>query len=231
MAQALQGTMLGIIGGSSLFRAGLSSMVQLMEFHSVVEAPSLLELPALLREAGCEAPGLLILQTKGGAGHALSMVAEARSLFPAARLVLMSETIDLEIMARCFAAGLDGYLMEDIGRQSLVDSLRLVQRGEKVFPSRLAGIIEEYRRQISGPQLSTARLRASRLSEREGEILRLLVTGDPNKLIALRLKISEATVKVHMKSILKKTQARNRTEAALWAITGNRSWGTEPAVG
>src|SRR5690606_27993835 len=56
------------------------------------------------------------------------------------------------------------------------------------------------------------------LSEREMEILRCLVNGDANKVIANRLDITEATVKVHMKSLLRKIKAANRTQAAIWAL-------------
>ncbi|MGH1571183.1 response regulator transcription factor [Methylobacterium sp. P31] len=57
----------------------------------------------------------------------------------------------------------------------------------------------------------------SRLSEREQLILTMLVSGSPNKIIARRLDITEATVKVHMKSIMRKIRASNRTQAAIWA--------------
>jgi DNA-binding NarL/FixJ family response regulator len=56
------------------------------------------------------------------------------------------------------------------------------------------------------------------LSDRELEILRCLVNGDANKVIANRLAITEATVKVHMKSLLRKIKAGNRTQAAIWAL-------------
>jgi len=60
-------------------------------------------------------------------------------------------------------------------------------------------------------------LEASRLSDRETQILRLLTTGASNKLIARELGLAEATVKVHIKAILRKARAENRTQAAMWA--------------
>jgi two-component system nitrate/nitrite response regulator NarL len=56
------------------------------------------------------------------------------------------------------------------------------------------------------------------LTAREMDILHLLVAGEPNKVIARRLSITEATVKVHLRSLLKKINAANRTQAAIWAL-------------
>jgi two-component system nitrate/nitrite response regulator NarL len=58
---------------------------------------------------------------------------------------------------------------------------------------------------------------AGRLSDREARVLRCLMQGDSNKVIAYRLGLAEPTVKVHVKSILRKVQAANRTQAAMWA--------------
>jgi two-component system nitrate/nitrite response regulator NarL len=57
------------------------------------------------------------------------------------------------------------------------------------------------------------------LSGREDAILRLLMEGAPNKIIARKLGVAEATVKVHIKAILRKIRAQNRTQAAMWATT------------
>lgn len=61
-----------------------------------------------------------------------------------------------------------------------------------------------------------------RLSEREAEILGCLMKGQPNKVIARSCDITEATVKVHMKSIMRKLQVENRTQAAIWAMENGR---------
>jgi two-component system nitrate/nitrite response regulator NarL len=68
------------------------------------------------------------------------------------------------------------------------------------------------------------------LSARETVILRCLMQGDSNKLIARRFDITEATVKVHVKAILRKIHAKNRTQAAIWAASNLRSVGQAPAA-
>lgn len=209
---------IGVVGNSTLFRAGLASLISNMEFGEILEAAGLRDLANLSRAKGGRLPGLVLIEIRAGTLDPVNLVTEARDLFPTARVVLMSDDIDMENMGGCFAAGLDGYLLKDIGRDSLADSLRLVQVGEKVFPSRLAAIMVDYTRQLIEPQICMDKIRACHLSEREAEILRCLITGDSNKLIARKLEITESTVKVHLKSILKKTQASNRTQAAMWAL-------------
>ena len=136
---------------------------------------------------------------------------------PSARIVLMVESFDLKQMVAAFKAGVDGYLLKEIGSHPLLDSLRLVVRGEKVIPSALlqhlpdTQMIAENRTEV---QVHLGEL----LSEREIDTLRCLVMGYPNKIIAYRLKISEATVKVHVKAILRKLTVQNRTQAAIWAV-------------
>ena len=89
--------------------------------------------------------------------------------------------------------------------------------GEPVFPAALLGkfVSEGTQR----PAIPGARPSVSRpLSARETGILRHLARGESNKVIARQLDITEATVKVHIKAILRKIQVRNRTQAAVWAL-------------
>jgi two-component system nitrate/nitrite response regulator NarL len=111
-------------------------------------------------------------------------------------------------------AGLDGYLLSDLSPAALVQSLQLVLLGEKVFPTSLAALL------VSGltDNVVTMPGGGRGLSEREGQILRFLVHGESNKMIANHLGITEATVKVHLKTVLRKIGALNRTQAAIWAL-------------
>ena len=88
--------------------------------------------------------------------------------------------------------------------------------GQKVMPTELAAALING---AAGVQpVNGKSVESYGLSERELEILRCLVNGDANKVIANRLDITEATVKVHMKSLLRKIKAGNRTQAAIWAL-------------
>jgi two-component system nitrate/nitrite response regulator NarL len=120
------------------------------------------------------------------------------------------------------AAGADGFLAKTVSPEALVQSLQLVMMGEKVYPTNLASLLAE-----AGAPVPQDSLRG--LSAREQEILHLLVTGASNKAIAIRLGITEATVKVHLKTVLRKVDVGNRTQAAVWAL--NNGFAAAPANG
>ncbi len=87
--------------------------------------------------------------------------------------------------------------------------------GEKVFPTHLAQLLVSSRGDELGQDVPPRR---KGLSQREVQILRCLLNGNSNKMIANHLNITEATVKVHLKSLLRKINASNRTQAAIWAL-------------
>jgi two-component system nitrate/nitrite response regulator NarL len=107
---------------------------------------------------------------------------------------------------------LSGILTYDLSADAFVRSLLLISSGERVFPNNLAV------GRKSAAAASDRQSNDARLSPREKEILSLLVAGHPNKLIARHLGITEATVKVHLKSVQRKIRVENRTQAAIWAL-------------
>ena len=129
---------------------------------------------------------------------------------------------DRSFLNSSFESGIDAYLESSLSQEGLRQSLDNVIAGNRVFPSRLQppSRWEPDEGQVADPEPGAA------LSRREVEILRHLANGEPNKIIAKALDITEATVKVHVKGILRKTGARNRTSAAIWAIQN----GLTPAV-
>lgn len=140
-----------------------------------------------------------------------------RLRFPRAQIVVLGDVFDPGEAARAFRAGAAAYLIRDMPPETLLLSLRMVALGEKVLPWRLAGSLFEGDRGQSGDWPANAAL--VNLSAREIAVLGGLVLGRSNKLISQRLGISEATVKVHVKSVLRKLRVENRTQAAIWAVT------------
>ena len=111
-------------------------------------------------------------------------------------------------------APLSGVLTYELSVDAFIRSLRLIGSGERVVPCDLAR-----ERAGQAPSLSKApRPDPARLSRREREVLFDLVEGHPNKAIARHLGLTEATVKVHLKSVLRKIRVENRTQAAIWAL-------------
>jgi DNA-binding NarL/FixJ family response regulator len=120
--------------------------------------------------------------------------------FPAARvIVLTTYTGDVQVM-RALKAGARGYLLKNLLRKELLETIRLVHAGQKRIPPDVASQLAEHATDET-------------LSAREIEVLRLVAGGNANKEIAAQLSITEETVKGHIKNILAKLAANDRTHA------------------
>jgi len=143
-----------------------------------------------------------------------------REEFPQAYVVVLSECYSHTHMLCAFRAGARGYIVKQTNSEAIIRSLQLVCLGEHVFPVRFVEWLS-----LSGPHSGPNGDLDKRegeeifdiLSPREVEVFAVLCEGKSNKAIARRCGITEATVKVHVKAILRKLKARNRTEAAVWA--------------
>jgi DNA-binding NarL/FixJ family response regulator len=120
--------------------------------------------------------------------------------FPGARVIVLTTYVgDVQVM-RALKAGARAYLLKSLLRKELLETIRVVHAGQKRILPELATQIAEHATDDS-------------LSSREIEVLRLVAGGNANKEIAVRLTISEETVKGHVKSILAKLGANDRTHA------------------
>ena len=130
---------------------------------------------------------------------------EIRKEFPHARIVVLT-TYSGDIQAsRALKAGAVGYLLKAMLRTELIETIRSVHAGRRRVPPQIATEIAEH-------------LSADELSLREIEVLRNVASGRSNKIVADHLQISEDTVKGHMKSILSKLHANDRTHAVTIAM-------------
>ncbi len=153
---------------------------------------------------------------------------------PNARVVVLADDFDPQVMMSVLQAGAEGYCLATTGCDALIRYLDLVMLGEVVFPSAMflasmaiSNAASEAQGEVLtsriGP-LHTAQQASAKdspirtLSSREAEILHCLMQGAPNKVIARKLDVAEATVKVHIKAILRKIRVANRTQAAMWAV-------------
>lgn len=146
---------------------------------------------------------LMDLRLPGASG--VEAIAQIRSHFPAARIIVLT-TYQGDVQAlRALRAGASGYLLKTSMRRDLLDTIRSVHSGRKVIPPEIATAMAIY---VSNDELS----------KRELEILRQVAAGLPNKLIAERLSISPDTVKSHIANILSKLGANDRTHAVTLAV-------------
>jgi two-component system nitrate/nitrite response regulator NarL len=179
-------------------------------------------------EQTSEMPILCLIHVDQAADELSETVERLRAQWPAARVVLLTEHLEPSAMVQALQAGLDGLCSTAMSREALVKALEVVMLGETFISSALAFRLlneADCRQQTSlnGAAVSmsgagsAAAAPANKLSKREIQILRYLTHGASNKHIARELGLTEATVKVHIKAILRKVKAANRTQAAMWA--------------
>jgi two-component system response regulator DevR len=136
---------------------------------------------------------------------------------PEVAVVILTTYTDPDLVQECIQAGARGYVVKDVERFSLKESIRAVYRGQSVLAPQVAGqVIERSRtRQPAGSR--RAALSASQVS-----ILRLISRGHSNREIATEVHLSENTVKTHVQEIFRKLGVRNRVEAAI--LAGKSGW-------
>lgn len=225
-----------VVGTSALYRAALVSLLNKIGFEDAHEGVTVSDLKA--GEAQKTLPELLLVYLGGSPTRARSgtngndlperdyiadLVNEAKAWNPLINVVFVARDLEVDLLISCFSAGASGYLLENISRRAFEKSLKLVRTGESVFPSQLAAMLPDLIAKCSVPDENALALSDYSLSDREIDILRCLTNGQSNKLIARNLNIAESTVKVHVKRIMQKINATNRTQAALWGVARGMS--------
>ncbi|MCW2247585.1 two-component system nitrate/nitrite response regulator NarL [Azospirillum fermentarium] len=211
-----------LIDSNKLFREGMKRLFDASSFRVMGEAGSLSEGLGLI-ETAPEKPGLILIDLAGGGEEDVDGMRALRARFPEIRTVILTSDLCTRRLSAALGAGADGYLMKNIACEALMQSLRLVMMGEKVLPTHLAELLVSGKTDELATEVPTRR---KGLSQREIQILKCLLNGNSNKMIANHLNITEATVKVHLKSLLRKINASNRTQAAIWAL--NNGIGEQP---
>lgn len=166
-------------------------------------------------------PALVLLSDFGAAQVADGTIGLLRSMFPRARIVVLTDMRDPATFRSALKMGAQACLDRVTRPEALIKSLNVVMRGNIVMPMdavpHLGGDGAQVRLSV---QNASAEMPpgARALSNREIEILACLADGQSNKLIARRFAIAEATVKIHVKGILRKINVQNRTQAAVWVL-------------
>lgn len=204
-----------LVGPDKLCRAGLRSLFEGSPFTVIAESTDgdAFGAPAKFDVV----PDIALVEMREGAAPVLKVIERLEKVFPDIPVVVLRDTICLGTLAACLGAGASGFLTKDITRDALLRSLELVILGETVFPTHLAGLLAQGIRRRRLAHVSNDGNNG--LSEREIEILQCLLMGESNKMIANRLNITEATIKVHIRSVLRKIRVTNRTQAAIWAYS------------
>lgn len=201
-----------LISMNKLFRQGLRSLLDPSEFAVAGEGRDFAEVEALFREG--TTPDLVVVDLHGRPERDFHELRDLSSRYEELRIVVLANELCLQDMTGSLRAGADAYLVNELSGEAFSLSLKLVMKGETVFPSALMSVFAKGAG-LLGPGAASGDPKD--LTEREKQILQCLLNGHSNKHIARALEISEGTVKVHLKSLMKKISADNRTQAALWA--------------
>jgi DNA-binding NarL/FixJ family response regulator len=195
----------------SLFRDGIISLLEAADFNVVAQVGD--------GEAAVDAvrrlqPDLVLLDITMPKRNGLEALRTIKSEFPKVQVVILTVSDEDEDLFAAIKSGADGYLLKDLNASEFLEILNGLERGEAAITrktaARLMAGFKSLTRRESEP--------TNELTERELEVLKLVGKGLSNRNIAEQLFISENTVKYHLRNILQKTGAQNRTEAVTHAL-------------
>jgi len=132
------------------------------------------------------------------------------------RIIMFTVSDQQDDVVEALRAGADGYLLKDMEPENMIKQLHQAAVGKLVISERLTSLLAEALRNNKSQQ--PARPDFDSLTPREKDILKLIAEGLSNKMIGRKLDISDGTVKVHVKHLLKKLNLRSRVEVAVWAV-------------
>jgi two-component system NarL family response regulator len=198
-----------LVDDHQLFRRGVASLLSGREDIEVVgEASNGADAMERAREL---MPDVILMDIKMPELDGLAATKQLKAEMPYVRIMILTVSETDEDLFEAIKSGASGYLLKNVDPDYLIASVQQVQRGEvPIAPTMAAKILRE----LTAPAESTVQA----LTARERQVLELLAGGLANKEIAFQLKISENTVKNHLRNILEKLHLQNRVQAALYAV-------------
>ena len=192
-----------VVDDHHIVRQGLVALLRTVpEMEVVAEASDGKQALALFRQ---HQPDITLMDLRMNGANGVEATTHIRAEFPAARIIVLTTLDGDEDIYRALQAGARGYLLKGMDTDELLEAIRVVHSGKSRIPGAVAERLAE---RMNGPSLT----------ERETDVLRLIVGGNSNKEIASALFISEATVKTHINSLLGKLGVSDRTQAATTAL-------------
>jgi len=212
-----------IVEPRTLLREGLVSLLRHSGFRVISAVPTLDKVPP----AALDRASLLTIGAPGETAEVLDYINRASSAARKVKIVIITEVsgrVSQPDTLKVLSKGADCCIVNVRSRDTLLKSLHLAVLGQWVVVVGEDGVsldAFEAERESGGFSEHEPRMNgghAAQLSAREQEILQFLVSGDSNKAIARTCHLAESTVKIHLKTILRKIRVRNRTQAAIWAM-------------
>ncbi len=216
-----------LIGKSVLMREGIARILRSENFRVLASVACPDELAGAVR---AQQLLFLIVHTGDDFDLAVTQIKLVKEQHPHGRVAVVADHYGSTEPTLAFKAGATGYLVSAMSCNAFIKSIELVMMGETMFPptfqsSALTAKTDHHPnptplpvRDGKAPPGPAEDAAAPQLSPREMAILRCLIEGNSNKSIARKIDIAEATVKVHVKAILRKIRVQNRTQAAIWGM-------------
>jgi len=206
-----------VVDDQELFRRGLTMLLAVEPGLEVVgEAGDGAEGVTLAESA---APDVILLDVRMPKKSGIEACLAIKESVPSAKIIMLTVSDEEADLYEAVKSGASGYLLKDSSIEEVAQAIRVVADGQSLIsPSMAIKLIDEFK-QMSRPERETGP--ALRLTERELDVLRLVAQGHSNKEIAVRLFISENTVKNHVRNMLEKLQLHSRMEAVMYAVREN----------
>ena len=202
-----------IVDDHTLFRSGLG---ELLERRGIEVCAAVGDGEEGCRLAAELEPDVVLLDLRMPELDGLCVLERLAALGLDCAVVMLTTSSDERDLVTSLRSGARGYLLKDMEPDQLVDALAAVVEGETVVAPEMTSVLAKV---VKGGELESDRPdRFSALTPREFEILRHLAEGQSNKEIARDLGITDGTVKLHVRSILRKLEVRSRVEAAVIAV-------------
>lgn len=201
-----------LVDDHPLLRKGLAQLIAFEDELEVVgEASSGLE---ALEMAAIHEPDLIVLDLNMQGMDGLETLRALREAEVSSRIIMLTVSDNDEDVVCAITYGADGYLLKDMDPEMILEKIKEAALGKMVISEKLTHVLAGAIRKGNNNKTSLL----AKLTSREHDILKQVAKGLSNKLIARELNISDGTVKVHVKHILKKLNLRSRVEAAVWMV-------------
>jgi two-component system nitrate/nitrite response regulator NarL len=206
-----------LIDDHALVRKGIQELLQSRGVQVVAAVSSGTE---GVRRASELSSDIILLDIKMPGMSGIETLKRLRAGGVATPVVMLTMSREDADLGEALRAGAQGYLLKDIEPEELVPALEAVLRGDSVVAGEMVGTLARIVRERAGARPEPPRPADpfADLTPRELEILERVVDGFSNKMIARALEITDGTVKLHVKAILRKLGLRSRVEAAVTAV-------------
>lgn len=200
-----------LVDDHQLIREGLCKFISLVPEKAVVVGEVASGHEAIAAAVKLQ-PDIILLDINLPDLDGVTVLRRLKEVIPQGKVIMLTIYDDETRVLEALKAGASGYLLKDISPDELIAALEQAAAGQSPMPARIAGKVVRELRRVSHDNTRMP------LTPREIEVLRLVASGKSNKAIAETLFVSEKTVKTHLTNIFRKLEAKDRTEAAVWAI-------------